>query len=160
MIEATVTIRRAVEKVFAFCRDFRNMPRFLGDVMAVERLDRVTYRWTIQGPLGLRVNWTTRVTEERANELIRYETTSPVLRTRWELHFAPGPRAGETKVREVMRVPLGRLGSLALALVGKFPAAEVASNLHRLKQVMEVGRVTDTSHSVAGKFAQRPGRSR
>ncbi len=41
-----------------------------------------------------------------------------------------------------------------IALLGKFPAEEVASNLHRLKQVMETGRVTDTSYSVAGKFAQ------
>src|SRR5262245_57472643 len=37
----------------------------------------------------------------------------------------------------------------------KFPAEEVSSNLHRLKEVMETGRVTDTSYSVAGKFAQR-----
>jgi hypothetical protein len=54
----------------------------------------------------------------------------------------------------VMKVPLGRLGRAALALLGKFPAEEVAANLHRLKQVMEAGRVTDTSYSVAGKFAQ------
>jgi hypothetical protein len=76
------------------------------------------------------------------------------LRTYWEIHFAPGSEAGETEVREVMKVPLGRLGRAALALIGKFPAEEVASNLHRLKQVMEEGRVTDTSYSVAGKFAQ------
>jgi hypothetical protein len=63
-------------------------------------------------------------------------------------------RAGATGVREVMKVPLGRLGRAALALLGKFPAEEVAANLHRLKQVMETGSVTDTSYSVAGKFAQ------
>jgi hypothetical protein len=43
----------------------------------------------------------------------------------------------------------------ALALIGKFPAEEVSANLHRLKEVMETGRVTDGSYSVAGKFAQR-----
>jgi hypothetical protein len=95
------------------------------------------------------------VTEARTNALIRYETaTSPLLRTSWEIYFVPGSRAGETEVREVMKVPLGRLGRAALAFLGKFPAEEVAANLHRLKQVMETGRVTDTSYSVAGKFAQ------
>lgn len=97
-----------------------------------------------------------KVTEERTNELIRYETlTSLALSTYWEIHFAPGSAAGETEVREVMKAPLGRLGRGALALIGKFPAEEVSSNLNRLKQVMEMGRVTDTSYSVAGKFAQR-----
>jgi uncharacterized membrane protein len=154
-IEASVTIQRPVEEVFRFYRDFKNLPSFLGDVMDIEQIGPATSRWAIQGPLGIRANWTMQVTEERTNELIRYETvTSPLLRTSWEIHFAPGSEAGETEVREVMKVPLGGLGRAALALIGKFPAEEVASNLHRLKQVMEVGRVTDKSYSVAGKFAQ------
>jgi uncharacterized membrane protein len=153
-IEATVTIRRAAEEVFSFYRDFRNLPAFLGDVMEIEQIDPVTSRWAIQGPLGIRVNWTIKVTEERTNELIRYQTVAaPGLRTCWKIHFARGPEAGETEVREVMNVPLGRLGLAALALLGKLPAEEMASNLRRFKQVMEEGRVTDTSYSVAGKFS-------
>ncbi len=152
-IEARVTIQRPVEKVFRFYRDFRNLPSFLGDVMAIEQSGPATSRWTIQGPLGIRVKWTIKVTEERTNELIRYETVSPPgLRTYWEVHFAPGSQANETEVREVMKAPLGRLGRAALALIGKFPAKEVSSNLHRLQQLLETGRVTDTSYSVPGKF--------
>lgn len=155
MIEASVTIQRPVEEVFKFYRDFKNLPRFLGDVMAIEHIGPATSRWTIQGPLGIRAHWTMQVTVERTNALLCYETvTSPLLRTCWEIHFAPGSQARETEVREVMKVPLGRLGRTALALLGKFPAEEVASNLHRLKQVMEEGRVSDTRYSVPGKFAQ------
>lgn len=150
---ASVTIQRSVEDVFRFYRDFRNLPTFLGDVMDVEPIDGATSRWTIQGPLGIRVTWTVKVTEERTNELIRYETVSlPGLRTYWEIHFAHGSNAAQTKVREVMKVPLGILGRAALAVIGKFPAGEVSSNLHRLKQVMETGKVIDTSYSVPGKF--------
>lgn len=151
-IEASVTIRRPIEQVFAFYRDFKNLPTFLGDVMDVEEDGLATSRWTIQGPLGIRAHWTIRVSEERANELICYETISaPILRTYWEIYFAT-PRKGETEVREVMKAPLGRLGRAALALIGKFPAEEISANLHRLKQVMETGKVTDTSYSVTGKF--------
>jgi uncharacterized membrane protein len=89
------------------------------------------------------------------NELIRYETvTFPGLKTCWEIQFARSSDAGETTVREVMKAPLGRLGRAALALIGKFPAEEVHSNLRRLKEVMETGRMIDTSCSVPGKFAQ------
>jgi uncharacterized membrane protein len=155
-IEASVIIHRPVEKVFGFYSDFRNLPSFLGDVMAVEQIDSTTSRWTIQGRLGIQTHWTTRVTEERPNELIRYETvTSSPLKTCWEIYFA-GSAVDETEVHEVMKTPLGRIGRLALAAVGKFPSKEQSSNLHRLKQLMETGTVTDTSYSVPGKFAEHP----
>jgi uncharacterized membrane protein len=154
-IEAGVTIHCAADKVFRFYRDFQNLPRFLGDVIAVEQTGPAASRWTVQGPLGIRAHWTIKVTEERPNELIRYETVAPPgLRTCWEIHFAPGSEAGATDVREVMKAPLGRLGRAALALIGKFPAEEVPANLRRLKELMETGRVTDTSYAVAGKFAR------
>ena len=155
-IEASITIHRPVDEVFRFYRDFQNLPSFLGDVMAIEQIGPATSRWTIQVPLGIRAHWTIRVTEERTNELIRYESvTPPALRTYWEIHFTPRSEGSETEVREVMRAPLGRLGRAALALIGKFPEEEVSSKLHRLKQVMETGRATDTSYSVAGKFTQQ-----
>jgi uncharacterized membrane protein len=154
-IEASVIILRPVQTVYEFYRDFRNLSSFLGDVMNIELTNPAISRWTIEGPLGIQAHWTIKVTEERTNELIRYETvSSPRLRTSWEIYFIPGSKAGQTEVREVMRAPLGRLGRAALALIGKSPAEEVSANLHRLKQLMETGRVTDTSYSVAGKFRQ------
>jgi uncharacterized membrane protein len=158
-IEASVVIQRPIEKVFEFYSDFRNLPSFLGDVISIEQIAPMTSRWTVQGPLAIQTHWTTRVTEERPNQLIRYETvTSSLLKTYWEIHFAAGAAAGETEVHEVMKTPLGRLGRLVLALLGKFPAEEQSSNLHRLKQVLETGTVTDKSYSVAGKFGDGPKR--
>ncbi|WP_049565203.1 SRPBCC family protein [Streptomyces sp. SBT349] len=158
MVEAVVTIRRPPSDVFAFYRDFSNLPRFLGDVMAVELKDPVTSRWTVQGPMGLRVRWTVEVTAERADELIRYRTTGPPgTRGRWAIHFTPGDDPGSTAVRAVMTTPFGGLGRTTLRLIGKPPQAEAAANLRRLKQLMETGEVTDTSHSVPGKFGARRG---
>ena len=155
-IEASVQIHRDVDEVFNFYRDFRNLPHFLGDVMVVEPTGSTTSRWTIQGPFGVQAHWTVRVTEERPNALIRYETISlPGLGASWAIHFAPGPQAGEIQVREVMTSPLGSFGRAALALIGKYPAQEVAANLHRLKQFMETGKVTDTSFAVSGKFSKQ-----
>jgi uncharacterized membrane protein len=152
-IDATITIRRPVEEVFAFYRDFRNLPRFLGDVVAVEPIDSIRSRWTIVGPLGIRAHWTSRVTEERLNALIRYEVGG--MGSSWEIHFTPGASPGSTDVREIVRTPFGKVGRAALMLIGKSPVEEVSANLHRLKQLMETGRVTDTSYAVAGKFVAR-----
>jgi uncharacterized membrane protein len=154
-IERSVIIERPIGAVYEFYRDFRNLPTFLGDVMSIEQTSPGTSWWTIQGPLHIRTHWAIKVTKERTNQLICYETvSSPILRTRWEVYFSPGRDAGQTEVREILRSPLGRLGRAALGLIGKFPAEEVSANLRRLKQVLEIGRVTDTSYSIRGKFSQ------
>ncbi|WP_256371305.1 SRPBCC family protein [Micromonospora sp. 15K316] len=150
-VEARVTIGRPVPEVFHFYRDLENLPRFLGDVMAVRRTDPTTYRWTIEGPLGIRLTSAITVTEERTNELIRYESAGPPgLRARWTVRFADAPTG--TDVQQLLAMPLGRLGRTALTLIGKPPAAEVEANLRRLKQLLETGKVTETEHAVAGKF--------
>jgi uncharacterized membrane protein len=87
-IEGNVTIQRPVEEVFAFYQDFNNLPSFLGDVMAVKQVGPATFEWTIQGPLGIRVNTTIKVTEVRPNKLIRYESVGLAsLKGSWEIHF-------------------------------------------------------------------------
>ncbi|KAB1907087.1 hypothetical protein [Micromonospora sp. AMSO31t] len=124
--------------------------------MASEQVGPATFRWTIRGPLGVTLNSTVRLTEERTNQLLRYETTTgPGMRTRWTVRFSPGSQPDRTEVHEVLATPFGRLGRTALTLVGKPPAAEVAANLRRLKQLLETGEVTDTEHAVAGKFGRR-----
>ena len=152
IIEASVGIDCPAEEVFKYYRDFENLPSLLGDVMAVEQIGPATSRWTIQGPLGIRTKWTTRVTEERPNELIRYETVTSTTKNLWENYLAQDPRLVRRQSREVMKPPLGKLGRTALALIGKFPAEEAKANLRRLKQVMETGKVTDTNYSVRSKF--------
>lgn len=154
-IEASVTIERPVAEVFNFYRNFNNLPLFLGDVMSIEPIDLVTSRWTIQMPLGVRLHWITTVTEVRRDELISYETVADSSRkTCWEIHFGQGSDINETYVGEVMSAPLGPFARAAMALFGKNPGKEVMANLHRLKQVMETGHVTDTSYSVTGKFSR------
>ena len=154
-IEASVQIRRPPAEVFAFYRDLRNLPRFLGDVTAVAQLGARMYRWTIQGPFGVRAAWLIRLTEERRDALIRYETVGlPGLKTVWEIRFSPGAEPGCAEVHETMSLPLGRLGRAGLALIGKSPRAEVSANLRRLKQLLETGRVTDLSFAAPGKFSR------
>jgi uncharacterized membrane protein len=152
-IEDSVIIGRPVAEVFAFYKDVRNLPRFLGDVISVEPTGPRSSRWTIQGPFGVRAHWTSVVTEIEEGTHIFYETSSKAFKTRWEIYFSEGRSPDETVVREVMFEPGG---TVVLALLGKHPAAEVHSNLQRLKQVIENGRVTDTSNSVPGKFDDQP----
>jgi uncharacterized membrane protein len=152
-IEASVQIHRPPADVFAFYRDFENLPLFLGDVMEVAPLGSTIFRWTIQGPLGVRAAWVIRLTEEQPGALIRYETVGfPGLQTTWEVRFSPGAEPNGAEVHETMTLPLGGFGRAALGMIGKHPREEVTANLHRLKELLETGTITDMSYAVPGKF--------
>jgi hypothetical protein len=139
-VTADVVIRRPLQDVYRFYRDFANLPAFLGDVVAVQQVADKTYRWVVAGPFGSRIPLTVTITEERVDRLIRYQTSGPLPHGRWELSFAPESDAGGTRVREQLVIPLGVIGRAALALIGKFPHREVATNLTMLKQVLEAGQ--------------------
>jgi uncharacterized membrane protein len=143
-VTGEVVIRRPVHEVYRFYRDFANLPRFLGDVVAVEQLADTTYRWVVAGPFGTRIPLTVTITEQRVDRLIRYQTSGPLpVHGRWELSFGPDSDAGVTRVREHLVIPLGAVGRALLALIGKFPDREVAANLTMLKQVLEAGEGVD-----------------
>lgn len=151
-VEASIRITRPPAEVFDFCQDFRNLPRYLGDVESVNRTGSTSWRWVIQGPMGMRTRWTINVTKQERDSALFYETGSVAgIKARWEMHFAPGGNQEETEVRKVLSAPLGKLGLTALAWMGKYPADEVRANLTRLKQVMETGKVTYTNYSAPGK---------
>ena len=100
-VTGEVVISRPVHVVYGFYRDFTNLPRVLGDVVAVEQVTGMTYRWIVAGPLGTRLPMTVTVTDQCVNELIRYQTGGPgPLRGRWELAFAFDKGSGGTRVRE------------------------------------------------------------
>lgn len=48
--------------------------------------------------------------------------------------------------------PGGWIAEAALGLIGKSPRHEVEANLHRLKQLIETGKVTDMSYATPHKF--------
>lgn len=93
---------RPVAEVFAFYRDFQNLPRFLGDVMAIEETG------------------TAKVTDVRVNDL--EGALGSLLPCRRAL--------GETIVREVLIEPGGWIAEAALGLIGKSPAPRSRSQLH------------------------------
>jgi len=100
---------------------------------------------------------TVTITEQRVNQLIRYQTGGPApLRGRWELTFTVDSGVGGTHVREQLMVPLGAIGRVVLAVIGKFPDREVAANLTRLKQLLDVSDGSDTPSAAALPVSGRP----
>lgn len=149
-VVAEVDIRRPVGEVFAFLSDPANMPDFLGDVVAVEVLTPLRSRWTVGLPFGMRAHWISEIVEKVPDKVFSYRTSAFGRVTSWRYTFEENGLS--TRVREQLSMPGGYLPRLALRMARKNPVDEVHSNLHRLKQLLETGTITDTSNALPRRF--------
>ncbi len=154
----TGVISRPVQVVYGFYRDFTNLPLVLGDVVAVEQVTCMTYRWIVAGPLGTRLPMTVTVTDQHVNKRIHYQTGGPgPLRGRWELAFAVDAGSSGTRIRDQLVVPMDTVGRAVLALIKEFPDREVAANLTRLKQLLEATTEPTCPPPQSAAWPGRPG---
>jgi len=143
-VRRSVTIGKPVAEVYAFWRNFSNLPRFMRHLESVEELDERRSHWVARGPAGTSVEWDAEVTEVRENELIAWRSLEESdVQNAGVVRFrpAPGGRGTEVRVELEYKPPLGKLGSKIAMLWREEPRQQVADDLRHLKQVLEVGEV-------------------
>jgi uncharacterized membrane protein len=137
----TVRIDAPVEDVFAFWRDYRNFPRFMRNVREVHEEGEGRSRWIVAGPGGMPVEWTAEITRLKPDRLIAWRTVpGSSVEHEGRVQFRPGYRGGtRLDVRLTYRPPAGVLGHAVAKLFGADPQSEIASDLERMKTLIESG---------------------
>jgi uncharacterized membrane protein len=142
-VQKSITVGRPVAEVYAFWRDFENLPRFMRHLERVSVNGRTSH-WVAKAPAGASVEWDAELVEDRPNELISWRSlenadveSSGVVRFR----EAPGGRGTEVRVEMRYDPPGGRAGALFAKLFREEPSQQVGDDLRAFKQVMEVGEV-------------------
>lgn len=156
-IAHTVTINKPKAEIYAFFRDFSNLPRFMTDVERIDVKDRTHSHWCVRAPGESSVEWDAEVHEERQNEKIAWRSVGDAdIHNSGVVEFkdAPGGRGSEVKVTLRYEPPFGRLGRGLAKLTGHEPEVQLRSNLRRLKQIMEAGEAATAR--TAGKPAATP----
>ena len=74
LIGRTVTINRPRHELYAFWRDFRNLPLFMENIESVDVLDERRSHWVVQGPAGQTVEWDSVIVEDVPDELIAWRS--------------------------------------------------------------------------------------
>jgi uncharacterized membrane protein len=141
-VDQSITINRPRQEVFAFWRNFENLPRFMDHLESVRVLDEGRSHWIAKGPAGKRVEWEAEIHEEIPDQLIAWRPLegAPVDHE-GSVRFSPG-ESDATEVRVVLR------GGAAVArLFGEDPDRRVAEDLRRFKQVLEAGEVSTPSRN-------------
>jgi uncharacterized membrane protein len=158
-IRRAVTIDRPREEVYEFWRNFENLPRFMEHLVSVQVLDDRRSRWKARVPAGSTVEWDAEINDDRPNELITWRSLgSAGLPNTGTVRFLPSPQGG-TEVRIELRfgVPGGRVAGVVAKVFKQAPQIQVARDLRRLKQLLELGEVVHSDASVAtGPHPARP----
>jgi uncharacterized membrane protein len=143
-VAAVTTIRRPVQDVYDFWRDFENFPRFMRHLESVRVLDADRSRWRARAPAGTIVEWDAEILGERPNESISWRSLPGAdVRNRGAVRFAPAPGDRGTEVRVELEYvpPAGTLGRMVAKLFGEAPEQQVRDDLRRVKQLLETGEV-------------------
>ncbi len=159
-VQKAITINRPPEEIYRFWRTLENLPRFMAHLESVRELDDRRSYWKAHAPLGLTVEWTAEIVEERPNELISWRSVKESrVPNSGNVRFvrAPGDRGTEVHLDIRYDPPAGAVGATIAKLFGKEPSQQVDGDLRRLKQVLETGEVVHSDASIhRGMHPARP----
>jgi uncharacterized membrane protein len=140
----SITVRRPVEEVYAFWRDFEKLPRFMRHLESVTVTDERRSHWVAKAPAEKTVEWDAEIVDDRPNELIAWRSLPGAdVYNAGTVQFQPTAGGRETEVRLTLEYhpPLGKLGSKIAMLFREEPGQQVQDDLRHFKQVMETGEV-------------------
>ena len=149
-VNATTTIRRSREEVYAFWRDFSNMPRFMRHIARVTETNGHT-TWEAQASFGPSVSWDAQIISDQPGEEILWRSTEQsMLSNHGAVYFrnAPGGRGTEIHVHIGFEPPLGAVGHGLAKLFRALPREQLNADLRRLKQLLELGEIVQSDASI------------
>jgi uncharacterized membrane protein len=155
-VEKSVTINSTPEELYAFWRNFENLPRFMHNLEAVEVHDTKRSRWVAKGPANSKVEWEAEIINEIPNELIGWRSVEgSQVDNAGSVHFerATGGRGTELKVVLRYDPPAGKFGAGVSKLFGEDPAINVQEDLRRLKMLVETGELATIKGQSTGRRA-------
>ncbi|MYZ48230.1 SRPBCC family protein [Propylenella binzhouense] len=141
----TVTINRPRETLYAFWRDFANLPRFMENVADVAVLDPARSHWKVAAPGGGSVEWDAVIVADEPGRLIAWESAEGAdIRHSGRIEFrdAPPGRGSEVSATIAYDPPGGALGALVAKLFQREPHIQARRDLRRFKQLMETGEIS------------------
>lgn len=137
------TINKPAHELFAFWRNFENLPQFMSHLEAVKVVDEKLSRWKAKAPAGSSVEWDAQIINEQPDKLIAWRSLDGAdVEHAGSVRFIPTKERG-TVVRVVLDYipPMGPLGAMVARLFGKDPEQQIKEDLRHFKQLMETGEI-------------------
>jgi uncharacterized membrane protein len=150
-VERSVTIEKPRAELFAFWRNFENLPRFMEHLVSV-RVDSPTRsHWQAKAPAGRTVEWDAEIVNEVPDEIIAWKSVGePDVSNAGAVNFsdAPGGRGTVVRVTLDYEPPAGRVGAILSHFFSEEPDRQTRDDLRKFKQLMETGEITTSARRV------------
>ncbi|WP_120716030.1 SRPBCC family protein [Tsuneonella amylolytica] len=152
VVGRTVTIRKPRTELFAFWRDFENLPAFMENLEKIEVDDAKagTATWHIKAPAGRTVAVKTEVVSEKDGELIAWRSVEGSdIDTEGRVTFkdAPGERGTRVGLIVAYKPPAGELGRAIAKMFLREPEIQARHDLKRFKMLMEAGEIATSART-------------
>ncbi|MDF2095362.1 SRPBCC family protein [Aquibaculum arenosum] len=137
--QASAVIERPASELYARWRNVSTLPQILSHVEKVEPLDGRNSRWTVTGPGGARLQFTSRIEQDEPNRRITWRSSEDAdVQNEGSVEFQ-SEGEGRTRIKVHLRYlpPGGALGRMAARLFGGNAESRLASDVNRFKQAAE-----------------------
>jgi uncharacterized membrane protein len=148
-IRLSFLIAQPVERVFGFCRDFENFPRFIDALRSVHDFGDGRSHWCASTPAGRTVEWDTVITKYVPNCVIGWQSVgSSAVRSSGLIRFKP--ETGGTCMQVVLsyQVTDSRFADSVAALATPPRAQQLERDILRLASYLE--RADDGALATSG----------
>lgn len=152
-VEKTVTIEKPAEELYRYWRDFTNLPSFMKHLKSVAVYDDNRSHWVANAPLDTTVEWDAQIIKDEPDRFIAWTSVEGAdIDNSGFVRFQPatGDRGTEVKVVMEYNPIAGKLGAAIAKLLGKEPEQQIGEELHRFKQLMEIGEIATTEGQPKG----------
>jgi uncharacterized membrane protein len=152
IVAKTVTINRDRQSLYAFWRDFRNLPFFMENIESVTVYDDHRSHWKVKGPAGSDVEWDSIIVEDIPGQVIEWRSVEEAsIKNSGRIEFRDSGNGRGTWVSAtiVYDPPGGRLGKAIATLFGREPKVQARRDLRRFKQLMETGEIANSEPPAA-----------
>jgi uncharacterized membrane protein len=138
----SVTIMKSPEELYSYWRRLENLPSIMSHLETVKETDVTHSHWVAKAPLGLSVEWDAEITEDIPNQKIAWRSLpdSQVPNEGYVEFIGAGEGRGTVvHVSLVYHPPGGAVGAGVAKLFGKEPNQEIAKDMRKFQQMMELG---------------------
>jgi len=146
-VEQALLINRTPDDLYAFWRDFSNLPRFMTHLERVDVLEggrRSHWVAKLTRIAGGQLEWDAEITREDFNSAIAWRSLAGSdIDTAGEITFRPalGDRGTEVHVYMNFIPPAGGLARMFPSLFTKATRRMIRTDLRRFKALMEIGEI-------------------
>ena len=150
-VERSVTIEKPRDELYAFWRNFENLPRFMEHLVSVRVQSSTRSHWQAKAPAGRTVEWDAEIVNEVPNEIIAWKSVGdPDVSNAGAVNFtdAPGGRGTIVRVTLDYEPPAGRVGAVLSHFLSEEPDRQIREDLRKFKQLMETGEITTSARRV------------